>query len=78
MVPEFAKFGINMILSFRMNRESINRIAAIIAIVCGVLLVVLLVLTAPDLRLQSIITWRFVMGWVMIAVGIFALRMKSR
>ncbi len=60
-----------------MNRESLNRIAAIVAIVCGVLLVILLVLTAPDLRLQTLITWRLVMGLVMIVVGVLALRMKG-
>lgn len=59
-----------------MNRESLNRIAAIVAIVCGVLLVCLLILTAPDLRPQTVISWRFVMGFVMIAVGIFALRVR--
>lgn len=71
------KFGTIKPLS-GMNRESLNRIAAIVAIVCGILLVSLLILTAPDLRPQTVISWRFVMGFVMIAVGIFALRMKRR
>lgn len=61
-----------------MNRESLNRIAAIVAIACGVLLVILLIATAPDLRPRTVISWRFVMGCLMIAVGVFALRMKRR
>lgn len=61
-----------------MNRESLNRIAAIIAIVCGILTVSLLILTAPDLRLSTIISGKFILGFVMIAIGIFALRMKRK
>lgn len=61
-----------------MNRESLNRILAIIAIVCGILTVSLLILTAPDLRLSTIISGKFIMGFVMIAIGIFALRMKRK
>lgn len=74
---KFIKFGIIKPLS-GMNRESLNRIAAIVAIVCGVLLISLLILTAPDLRPQTVISWRFVMGFLMIAIGIFALRMKRK
>ncbi|ADQ19199.1 hypothetical protein [Leadbetterella byssophila] len=59
-----------------MNRNTLNKIAAIVAIVCGVMLVSLLVLTAPDLRPQTVITWKFVMGFLFIAIGIFALRVK--
>jgi hypothetical protein len=61
-----------------MNRDSLNKIAAIVAIVCGVLLVSLLVVTAPDLRPQSVISWKFLMGFLFIAIGIFALRIKRK
>lgn len=62
----------------RMNRESLNRIAAIVAIVCGILTVSLLILTAPDLRLQTVISGKFILGFVMISIGIFALRVKRK
>ncbi len=61
-----------------MNRESLNRIAAIVAIVCGILTVSLLILTAPDLRLSTVISGKFILGFVMIAIGIFALRVKRK
>jgi len=49
-----------------------------VAIVCGVLTVSLLILTAPDLRLQTVISGRFILGFLMIAIGIFALRIKRK
>lgn len=61
-----------------MNRESLNRIAAIVAIVCGTLTISLLILTAPDLRLRTVISGKFILGFVMIAIGIFALRVKRK
>jgi len=61
-----------------MNRESLNRIASIVAIVCGIVTVSLLILTAPDLRPQTVISWKFVAGFLMIAIGIFALRVRRK
>lgn len=71
------KFGAIKPLSV-MNRESLNRILAIVAIVCGIITVSLLVLTAPDLRPQNVISWRFIAGFLMIAIGIFVLRVRRK
>lgn len=81
MVPggeKIIKFGTFKTLFRKMNRESLNRIAAVVAIVCGVLTVSLLTLTAPDFRPLTLISWKFILGLMMIAVGIFALRMRGK
>ena len=57
-----------------MNRNTLNKIAAYVAIISGMLLIVGLLLIAPDLRPQSVLSWKFVMAFVFIAIGIFALR----
>ncbi|MCD8538662.1 MAG: hypothetical protein LRY55_02085 [Leadbetterella sp.] len=61
-----------------MNRESLNRVAAIVALVCGIVTVSALILTTPDLRPQTLISWKFVLGLLMIAIGFWALRAKRK
>ena len=57
-----------------MNKKTVNRFAAIVALSCGLLLTTLLIFSAPSRSFEDIVSWKLLMGFLFVIVGVWALR----
>lgn len=57
-----------------MKRNVVQKIAAVIAIISGLLLTVLLIFTAPSPRFADIFSWRLMAAFIFVIIGVMGLR----
>lgn len=57
-----------------MKRNIVQKIAAVIAIISGLLLTVLLIFTAPGPRFADIFSWRLMAAFIFVIIGVMGLR----
>jgi hypothetical protein len=60
-----------------MNKSRVNKIASILVLLSGILLVTVIFLVNANQGLRAFSDWQFWMGFLFIAFGIYNLRTKK-
>ncbi len=61
-----------------MNKNKINKIASILVLASGILLVSVIFLSRAHLGFGAIFDWQFLMGFVFIVFGVYSLKANRK